>query len=772
MSKHPTSVAHRPLAIRHSSRERGVALILTLAILALVTLLLIAFVTSMRVENMASRNFNNVIAARELAKGAVDQAVGLLRQTMPARTQSPVFTYVTFPGAAYTYNSTAALVVARVPLYSDPTLADPTNLNSGLWITGGTNSLGEFLANNGTINVGWLYVAADGTTGSKTIMSALGKPLIGRFAYWIDDEASKINVNWAAVPPSCSDPLSVCSTSLYVDLTQLLPGPAFPYAADIQAGAGTHPYTTIEEIKRANVGITSAIFDDNRFEITAYSSDGNYPFYADDLDVFDRQRLALNPTTLNGNFNNAVTELSDPILAKVYGTSGSTPNAFASKYGGASGVKQLIANIIGYQIDPTVTAPPTDGSTYIGLARNPCITQIQIEYDVAPGVGGNPATVSRAVSVSLYYMYSGTYTSKLEQIKITGLPAVGLKNTDYAFPSSVTITIPAGTAFNANTSQTFKNSDAAVQLPSDYTAFAATPNIQYTRGWLLDFANPPVLQNQIPASGSTPAVYQGCQVVDDPAVHESEPGDWKQYISLPAPAFTYPAGDVSKVVMRTNQMHSVGELGYIHLPGIAYGHLTLQPNLASTKIPDWALLDLFTIGGGTTGRININGFINPGPLNPRLLAGERRQRPLLALLSSMSAVIAVPATALNIYNDDVSVRSDTYGMSDPSGGGIFDTIGEVCEVLPTSAANQADKEQAIRRIGNLITVRSNTFTIWVLAQSIKQPQGATLGTFTPGVDVITGDVKAQAVVERYESSPGTVNSPVRYRTRYFRYLYN
>jgi hypothetical protein len=81
-------------------------------------------------------------------------------------------------------------------------------------------------------------------------------------------------------------------------------------------------------------------------------------------------------------------------------------------------------------------------------------------------------------------------------------------------------------------------------------------------------------------------------------------------------------------------------------------------------------------------------------------------------------------------------------------------------------------EAAIRALANIITVRGNTFRIWVLAQSIKQPSARAsipLGQFDPSLDVITGDVKAQAVVERYENPVG---STPEFRTRYFRYLYN
>src|ERR1041384_3494720 len=76
--------------------------------IALVTLLLIAFVASMRTESTASKNFNDLIRARQLAQAAVDDAVAFLRLGTPVQTNGPPPTYnepTTFwtaPGLALT----------------------------------------------------------------------------------------------------------------------------------------------------------------------------------------------------------------------------------------------------------------------------------------------------------------------------------------------------------------------------------------------------------------------------------------------------------------------------------------------------------------------------------------------------------------------------------------------------------------------------------------------------------------------------------------------
>src|ERR1017187_6485791 len=100
MTKRTTSSLHVRRKSFRGKSESGIALILTLAILVMVTLLVVAFAVSMRVENTASKNFNDLIKARQLAQAAVDQAVANIRGATPPI--SPTVNYVTSPGAIYT----------------------------------------------------------------------------------------------------------------------------------------------------------------------------------------------------------------------------------------------------------------------------------------------------------------------------------------------------------------------------------------------------------------------------------------------------------------------------------------------------------------------------------------------------------------------------------------------------------------------------------------------------------------------------------------------
>jgi Tfp pilus assembly protein PilX len=484
MRKRLTSIFRRRL-----SEERGIALILTLAIIALVTLLLIAFVTSMRVENGASKSFNDLVKTRELALGAIDQAVATIRQATPERTDASAgnfSTYVTFPGVIWTNNNGA---YGPVYLYSAPTSTDTTNLNAGFWITG-QNPVEFPNEANSAINVGWLYVAQDPTTAPGP-----ANPIIGRYVFWTDDEASKINLNTAGQPPLPPVPDYGTSTSTDVDLSVLLPGLSAAAITARQAVPAFTPatpgYNTIEEVKLADSPANAdSDFNTNRFYLTTYSNDANYPSYQDDLDAFGRLRrplffpvaaavsqLDLLPTTVGGAYQRMI----DPTLTAIYGgTFGGIGGKYPPVAGGADGVQQIIANIIAYQHDPQsglVADFPPDGfgnpPPYLGLARVPYINEVQVKYTD----NGN-GTVSRTVSVELYYPYSADapYTSGVvgteDTITLLGLP-VGVPAT---FPGGpVTITVPGSTVFNNGTPQVFTSVSAPATVAAPPTTVTFLP---------------------------------------------------------------------------------------------------------------------------------------------------------------------------------------------------------------------------------------------------------------------------------------------------------
>ena len=243
------------------------------------------------------------------------------------------------------------------------------------------------------------------------------------------------------------------------------------------------------------------------------------------------------------------------------------------------------------------------------------------------------------------------------------------------------------------------------------------------------------------------------------------------------------------------------------IPGVGDPNVAVNLNVEINALPDWIMLDMFKVGSVATvpGRININAkFTGPATaLTPRFV-------PLAALLDYTEQRLSTDTTLPLPYSTNLLVSSGpTFGQGlasniltrvlVPNQPGLpnlnpyaalpaYFTPGQICEVENMGYfsdnvggspyydyPSKTRRQQIIRRISNLITTRSNLFTIWAVAQSIKKvnPNPATAGVFIPGTDIITGEVKVQAIVERYEDPTVSVGLParVKFRTLYYRYYY-
>jgi len=228
---------------------------------------------------------------------------------------------------------------------------------------------------------------------------------------------------------------------------------------------------------------------------------------------------------------------------------------------------------------------------------------------------------------------------------------------------------------------------------------------------------------------------------------------------------------------------SVGELGYVSTGNDAqdgstpWRTLRLQPNnyADATTLPDWALLDLFTVPNSSNGtldsmmkphdtsiggRLNVNSHVQP-------FDHVSRDRGLVALVAGSSAdPAAVEAIAANIYNRVPATGGKIYGYPwrPSSTENVYDTTGEICEIKGVADGGEAS-EALVREIGSLITTRGGVFSVYTVGQSLKQTRSGGLK--------VTAEQRYHAVVERYLNNRGTAvasDDEVQFRTIYFRNL--
>jgi uncharacterized protein (TIGR02600 family) len=235
---------------RHS--ERGVALVLVLFGLVLVTMVTVAFLVAMRTESVAARSYSDAAYVRLLA----DSGVELVKNQVIMATTQTNTAWASQPGAIRTFDaagnlanvyrlySSSALIdtvftpvtggnATEVPAdwrsrpneFSDlntPVVAGTNNfypiLNpgvfgagikgvsvSGSWLTAASGTPGTpgYKAPELPMPVQWLYQMKDGTraamdaTTKKIPGATAANPIVGRVAFWADDETCKININTA-----------------------------------------------------------------------------------------------------------------------------------------------------------------------------------------------------------------------------------------------------------------------------------------------------------------------------------------------------------------------------------------------------------------------------------------------------------------------------------------------------------------------------------------------------------------------------------------------
>ena len=191
--------------------------------------------------------------------------------------------------------------------------------------------------------------------------------------------------------------------------------------------------------------------------------------------------------------------------------------------------------------------------------------------------------------------------------------------------------------------------------------------------------------------------------------------------------------------------------------GIFGSTLKLQPSQSSTELPDWLLLDLFapTISlpatstgwadiakmNSTAGKININAAIYPNSGN---FTVPKRLVPLRALLNNTPAR---SDTAQNVVDHILASGGSSYAGARK----FYNYPGEICEIKGVADTGTTDfvKEAIVRNFASTITTKSNTFSVWGVAQTVKKASiNHQYGQYEKG-DLVTGEKRFQAIVERY-----------------------
>lgn len=250
-------------------RRKGIALVMVLAVIVLILVVVLAFMASITMERQSASSYASGMESRMLAESAVNLAMGQVR----AATEQDGVVWTSQPGLLRTFNASGTpLQVYK--LYSSPSLVesgasfDPVNDVPAGWaadpatfvdlnrpvvtpVNGtmrtnypildprGIGKIEGFSTNNSPYGVSmpvqWIYVLENGTLTNATGLTKANPP-VARFAFWTDDETSKLNINTASEGSFWDVPKTGTADDRRMALNQ-------PAQREFQAYPG-HPATT------------------------------------------------------------------------------------------------------------------------------------------------------------------------------------------------------------------------------------------------------------------------------------------------------------------------------------------------------------------------------------------------------------------------------------------------------------------------------------------------------------------------------------------------
>ena len=225
----------------------GTALVIVLSCLVLLAALAIGLLNRVESDRANSSAYRGSTLTRNLAEYAINV---VMAQISAATKADPTLAWASQPGAIRTYSATGTNLVNIYKLYSSPSMVTNAFPTGDTALTGWTNNPALYTDLNAPVVSGtganartnypildprasnsvqgfaitnapttatqpapmpvtWLYVLEDGTlaapTGgsgnSVTVNATAANPIVGRIAFWTDDDTCKININTASGAP-------------------------------------------------------------------------------------------------------------------------------------------------------------------------------------------------------------------------------------------------------------------------------------------------------------------------------------------------------------------------------------------------------------------------------------------------------------------------------------------------------------------------------------------------------------------------------------------
>lgn len=775
-------------------KNRAVALVVVLSVIVILTIIVISMAVAMRLERQAAFYFSERSRADLMAREGVEMAKILLNDAFATNNFA-----VSMPGRLLVVRGENPGAWTNVELSSGPAAAgsgvfSPADMNR-------TNKTGDGLRqidpNGAAMTVSWVYVHQNGertTNASPTIST--NNPIIGRYAFWVDDESTRINLNTSHKRDNNPYILSQVEIEGISDVI------TESDTDSIFSQTKNRPLQSVQEIFRIKPNL-SATLSTNRFFATHYS-------HSSDLNPWGEPKIVLttqsnraygrpfldilnNPTSdPGGNVTTTINsaKLSDQ-LVKITELLQRTNwplfpgKSFAQKFKAAdqSRITQLALDIIDYVRSAESTnnsvsllrvIPSGSGyaalnsvaaNTFLGTSRHPLITEVgtwvantpnaSTNYDAIGvfevylpphyGITSYPLVgdhVSFSFNTSTNATFNGTITAAMTT-KATLGPG------EYAVVTTPVMSVPQ-TNRPANTTRvrvTLANpannlyedaANATIVIPPDA---AGTNNLVDTIR-TAEVDDPRLNKN--PANWVLRAAGTGNTLGAQNSIWKTAPAQspvqdkdgavYSDYsLSMPPPKGA-PGNEDGKVV-------SVAELGRVTTgfdkvtnTAAPWRTVRLRPtSTGDTDIPDWALLELFAAPLTPTPGTEPLYFPSTNSLSGRI---NLNTTVTPYGTNKMRALRALVGPGHDTIITNILNHTLASGGRDFGSTEFYKSIGELAEIQGVSDSGE-QSEEFLHKIASQSTVRSGVFRVYCTGQSLQQtPTGNLIINATKSVEAL------------------------------------
>jgi hypothetical protein len=298
---------------KSNPHSAGIALLITLAFVVMISIIIVGFAVSMRTDQPAAKSHLEKTRARFLAQRGADEVLATLRKT----TEDSERSWISQPGqlvegtaaddpstpiddrkvlaSVVPLSSGASTVTPSDPVYLAPNLNVPTLRDPGTCLmTDRLTDPNDTSSPKVKMPVKWIYLRKDGTADTNEQPPLLdtsnsANPIVGRYAYWADDESSKVNYNlaWGRGAANTNPPAhpSKIDLTALTKLTQPMADAIQSFiTSDINyASIPLNFFNTPEEARQIELqpsgpGAAAALAA-NKFELTHYNHDPNTTFF-------------------------------------------------------------------------------------------------------------------------------------------------------------------------------------------------------------------------------------------------------------------------------------------------------------------------------------------------------------------------------------------------------------------------------------------------------------------------------------------------------------